>query len=179
MDSAIECLSFALNALGYAASPVSFRDVCDARALRRISPKDILGDPSTNPPVLPVPGYGKVFPQVQLLWQSERSLLDRIAEQHDVSKHRQTIFVGGRARSDPPIGFYESLGIPDTPKIRAQFWPMAEIKLQNEPRLPRAARMPQSAENFVYLETVSEEFVQFINRTGEAALKDAQAKIVI
>jgi hypothetical protein len=39
--------------------------------------------------------------------------------------------------------------------------------------------MPQSAESFVYLETVSEEFVQFINRTGEAALKDAQAKIVI
>jgi hypothetical protein len=77
---------------------------------------------------------------LQSLWQSERSLLDRIVEQHDVSKHRQTIFAGGRARSDPPIGFYESLGIPDTPKIRAQFWPMAEIKLQNEPRLPRAAR---------------------------------------
>jgi hypothetical protein len=179
MDSAIECLSFALNALGYAASPGFFRDVSNARALRQISPKDILGDPSSNPSVLPVSGYGTVFPQLQSLWQSERSLLDRIVEQHDVSKHRQTIFVGGRARSDPPIGFYESLGIPDTPKIRAQFWPMAEIKLQNEPRLPRAARMPQSAESFVYLETVSEEFVQFINRTGEAALKDAQAKIVI
>ena len=156
-----------------------FRDVSDARALRRIGPIDILGGPSRNPPVAPLAGYGAIFPKVQTLWQRERTLLERIMEQHDVSKHRETIFHGGKMRSDPPIGFYERLGIPDTPKFRAQFSPMAEIILGNEPRLPRADRTPQATEDFVYLETLSEEFVRFVKLTGEAALIDAQARIVI
>jgi hypothetical protein len=123
LDSAIECLTFALNTLGYAAMPSSFRNVSDVRALKRIGPKDLLGDPLANPPRPPLAGYCTIFPNVQLLWQSEHILLNRIVEQHDVSKHRQTIFVGGMARLDPPIGFYESHGIPDDEAIRVQFWP--------------------------------------------------------
>ena|SRR5438093_3140920 len=179
LDSAIECLAFALNALGYAAIPSSFRDVSDERALRQISPKDLLGDPLANPSHPPLAGYATIFPNVQSLWQSELLLLNRIVEQHDVSKHRQTIFVGGMARLDPPIGFYESLGIPDDAAIRAQFWPMAEIILQNDPKLPWATRTPQPAADHVHLETVATEFVDFIRGTGNAALTDAQATIAI
>jgi len=179
LDSAIECLIFALNALGYAAMPSSFRDVSDVRALKRICPKDLLGDPSTNPPRLPLAGYATIFPNVQLLWQRKLILLNRIVEQHDVSKHRKTIFVGGMARLDPPIGFYESLSIPDDVAIRAQFWPMAEIILQNDPKLPRAERTPQPAADHVHLETLATEFVDFIRGMGNKALTDAQATIAI
>jgi hypothetical protein len=41
MDSAIECCTFALNALGYAAFPQGFRNIKDEVALRRIKPADV------------------------------------------------------------------------------------------------------------------------------------------
>ena len=43
MDSAVECMTFALNALGNSVAPGAFRDVTDDKALRRILPVDILG----------------------------------------------------------------------------------------------------------------------------------------
>jgi len=36
MDSALECLTFALNAFGWIVMPLGFRDVTDAKALKRI-----------------------------------------------------------------------------------------------------------------------------------------------
>jgi hypothetical protein len=36
MDSAIECLTFAINALGFAAAPRAFRDVSNEKALKQI-----------------------------------------------------------------------------------------------------------------------------------------------
>ena len=122
MDSAVECLTYALNALGYALATNSFRDVSDAKELKKINPKDIIGDNSANPPRPSLAGYVKFFPKLASLWQSKSTMLNHIFELHDVSKHRQTICVGGRLRSDPPPGFYESLGILNNP-IRIFFAP--------------------------------------------------------
>jgi hypothetical protein len=179
MDSATECLTFALNALGYAAIQGSFRDVSNAQALRYLSPKDILGNPVANPPTEPLAGYAVVFPNMQSLWQNKRTFLDLIVGQHDVSKHRETIFTGGRARQDPPMGFYESLDIPDDAVIRSQFWPMAEIILKNDPKLPKIARTPQPLQEHTHLETVAAEFVDFIRDTGSEAFSDARSTITI
>ncbi len=41
MDSSVECITFALNALGFAANPGSFRDVTNARELSDISRYDL------------------------------------------------------------------------------------------------------------------------------------------
>src|SRR5206468_6640619 len=90
LDSALECFTFALNAIGWAVRPTSFRDVTDAKALRKIKPADIVGD-STQ---APLPGYQAVFPTLQGEWQNEKQLIERVRDLHDVSKHRQTIFVG-------------------------------------------------------------------------------------
>ena len=115
VDSALECLTFALNALGWAAMPSGFWDVTDGRALRCISPLDILGTPRRDPK----PGYTTIFPSLQTLWQSQGRLIGQIRDLHDVSKHRQTIYVGGQRRLDTPVGFYESLGIAEESSNRA------------------------------------------------------------
>ena len=43
MDSAIECMVFALNALGYNANSTQFLDVTNEKKLKQISPYNILG----------------------------------------------------------------------------------------------------------------------------------------
>ncbi len=176
MDSAIECLTFALNALGYVVAADSFRDVSDAGALKKVSPKDIFGDPSASPPLSPLDGYTTIFPAVVSLWQSKRTLLNRVIELHDVSKHRQTIYVGGKAREDAPTGFYESLG--SSPHT-ALFWPMAELILKHDPKTPHVNRKSQPVDGRILLETLAPEFVDFIRETGEAAFNEAKTKIVI
>jgi hypothetical protein len=95
MDSAFECLVFALNALGWAAVPSGFRDVSDGKALRSISPIDILGEATGGRARLPLPGYTSVFPHLQALWQEHSTTIARIRDLHDVSKHRRTIFAAG------------------------------------------------------------------------------------
>ena len=108
MDSALECLTYALNAIGWVVRPVDFRDVTDGKELTRITPRDILGDATKTPPRPPLAGYQVVFPTLQGVWQNAAQLISRVRELHDVSKHRRTIFVGGKCRSDPPFGFYEA-----------------------------------------------------------------------
>lgn len=177
MDSAVECLTFSLNALGYASAPSAFRDVCSEKALKQISPKDILGEPSATPPRHPISGYEDFFPKLQTHWQAHRKLLSIIIEQHDVSKHRETIFTGGMSRLDPPPGFYEALGIGDDPAARSMFWPMAEIILRNDPKAIRVGREPQEMIDSILLETVVPDFCNFINESGKYLLQDAQAHI--
>lgn len=177
MDSALECLTFALNALGFAHSSTDFRDVGDHRSLKRIAPVDILGNPAATPPRDPLTGYARVFPTLQAWWQSHQSMIDRIVDLHDVSKHRETIFVGGMCRMDPPPGFYESLGIPENRSVRAQFWPMAEIILRKDPKLPHASRTPQTVDEQVLLENLVPEFAALISRSGDLALADARRNI--
>jgi hypothetical protein len=183
MDSALECLTFALNALGWVAMPSGFWDVTDGRALRRISPLDILGDPTRVPPLAPKPGYTTIFPSFQALWQSEGQLIGQIRDLHDVSKHRQTIYVGGRKRLDTPDGFYESLGIPKESRnredtiLRTLLCPEAEIILKPDPKASSLQRLAQPVVQRDLLEDTVPSFAGFINSSGAAALADAQANV--
>lgn len=177
MDSAIECLTYAINALGYAVAPSSFRDITSDKTLRQISPKDILGELTSLPPHPLISGYSVLFPELQSHWQTHRKLLAIIIDQHDVSKHRETIFTGGMSRLDPPEGFYEALGIGDDPAEQSIYWPMAEIILRQNPKATRASRKSQNAENSILLESVAGDFCQFINRSGELLFQDAKAHI--
>lgn len=177
MDSSIECIAFSLNALGFAYQPKLFRDVTNRHALSKISPRDIVGSFFTDRKREPLGGYTKIFPNLQAFWTDEIELLTQITAQHDVSKHRETIFTGGMARLDPPDGFYEELGIPDEPEARSLFWPMAEIILRNDPKGPRVDRRPQSKDDQILLEDLVEDYRHFIQETGLKALTDARANI--
>ena len=177
MDSAFECLTFALNALGWAACPSGFHDVSDARTLRQVAPRDILGDPIRIPPVLPIKtGYAEVFPRLQAIWQREAALIARIRDLHDVSKHRRTVFVGGKLRSDPPNGFYEALGL-DEDAQRTVLSPMAEIILDHDPKAPSVQRTSTTREQQELLEALVPSFTSVINESATAALSDAQTNV--
>ena len=172
MDSAFECLTFALNSLGWIVMPAEFRDVRDAKALRQISPRDIVGNAQ-----LPLAGYQSVFPTVQKVWQNEAQLIAQIRDLHDVSKHRRTIFVGGQARLDPPDGFFETLGLSENADCRAPLRPMAEIILQDDPKLPAVHRTPKAVRQGELIEELVPSFAALIKTTGTAALGDAQANV--
>lgn len=177
MDSFVECITYAFNALGFCAMNDDFLDVTKSNELKRVSPYNVLGRAKTNPPEPPLSGYVSIFPSVQNYWKSERNLLSTIFDQHDVSKHRETIFVGGMARNDPPAGFYESLGVGENASQKALFWPMKEIILKNNPKTPKIERDPQQIEDRVLLEDLVPEFVKFVVQTGRHALDDANAYI--
>lgn len=168
MDSAIECMVFALNALGYAANPGQFKDVTNENELRLIRPENISKES--------VPGYDKYFPSLKKYWLENKDLIDKITEQHDVSKHRSSIFEGGRKRTDPPHGFFEMLGIEDEAQ-RIIVSPFAEITLVSQPKTPWRKRQPQVCKNLDKLEDVAEKFSIFVNVCGTKALDDAQNTI--
>ncbi|WP_286619187.1 hypothetical protein [Variovorax sp. J22R115] len=132
MDSALECFTYALNALGYGFAPDQFVDITSEKALRAIAPTNIIGSDSRAP----VKGYELFFPELQRHWKDSRELIAQIMDLHDVSKHRSTIFVGGRMRNDAPSGFFEYMQVPDDRARRSDFAPMAEIILMPEPKLP-------------------------------------------
>ena len=178
MDSALECFTFALNAMGWVVMPSGFRRVTDAKELKWIKPADILGDTRTTPPTQPRAGYQAVFPTVQRTWLNELQLIDRIRDLHDVSKHRQSIFVGGQLRLDPPDGFYEAFGFPEDSRHRdLLLTPMAEILLKDDPKLPAIRRTPKAARQGELLEDLVPSFAILIKATGMAALGDAQTNV--
>jgi hypothetical protein len=156
MDSALECLAFAINALGWAVDPDGFRNVTDAKAIRQISSLDILG--KTKPPRT---GYPKIFPTVQKTWLSREELIVQVRDLHDVSKHRKTIVLGGQGKSVPPNNLVR----------------MAEIPLKDTPKLPSVQRRCRVNAKGELLENLVPEFAAFINTTGSAAIRDAQANI--
>lgn len=175
MDSAIECFTFALNALGNSVYVEGFRDVTDSKALKQICPTDVLGDPDRKTP--PMSGYTKYFPRTQKLWIRNRDILNIIFENHDVSKHRETIYSGGAYRNDPPTGFFEALGVTDKSAESIMFTSMAEIILTPDPKTPRVNRQPTLLEDQILLEEIAIRFCYFINKTVALALKDALANI--
>lgn len=176
MDSAIECFTFALNALGNSAFAGAFRDITDSRELRHISPLDITGGPNQSPPMS---GYLKYFPRVQELWSGSRDLLQIIKDCHDVSKHRSVIFSGGQCRMDAPPGFYEALGIHEDALAQSQFWPMQEIILARNVKSPYVERYPTPPEDQILLEDTAERFTVFINETARLALEDTKVAFVL
>ncbi|GEM_PF-6300297 len=96
MDSTIECFVFSLNALGFVKSKSDFCDITDPKALRQISPQNILGGGSSDRQN-PRAGYQKHFPRVVAHFKANETLLARLFEYHDVSKHRSAISAGGSA----------------------------------------------------------------------------------
>lgn len=180
MDSALECLTFALNAIGWVVLPADFRDITDVNALRLIGPRDIIGDPTSTPPTPPLQsGYEKVFPETQLGWQNQAQLIARIRDLHDVSKHRQTIYVGGKfITDDPPDGFFEALGFPaESDRKYYLLRPMAEIILQTDPKSPMAERTSNPGQQSELLEDLVPSFAALIDATGKFALGDAQSNV--
>lgn len=178
MDSALECLIYALNALGYAASPGNFRDITSRKELSQITPRDVLGMPRAEPPKDPLmKGYSEIFPDTQKHCVSNCSLIQTVVDLHDVSKHRRTIYIGGMLRSDPPLGFYESISISGDRNKEALYQPSAEINLQPNPKLPKANRTPAERHECPTLEGLTSEFVSFIYKLGQFALADAKANI--
>jgi hypothetical protein len=141
MDSAIECLVFTLNALGYAANPDQFKNVTDKNELSQIAPWNIFGRARRNKVEL-VKGYNNYFPTFKKHWIENRDLIDKISEQHDVSKHRSTIFEGGTRRMDPPPGFFKKFGIEDDKGKQIPISPWAEL-----PPTPAKATM-EATETF-------------------------------
>lgn len=176
MDSAVECFVFMVNALGQAVDKNVFRDVTSDQALRRIGPDDILGSKRK-----PVAGYARYFSSLQTYWQSKAELLQSIFENHDVTKHRQQAAVSGKCRTDPPAGFYEQLGLPADPILRAIHGPaspMAEVWLSKTPKLPHE-HPATSPEPIITLESLEIELLEFISRSFCFALNDARQTIAL
>jgi hypothetical protein len=173
MDSALECFVFMLNALGQASDVAAFRDVSNERALSAISPRDILGGPRSD---TPRPGYATVFPGVAAIWKSHTELIRLITDNHDVTKHREQGFSGGRHRSDPPAGHFEALGIPEDSPLRILLAPMAEVLLPRNPKLP-IETLPSDRREWVLLEDVESEFRKFFPEALCRAVGDATANI--
>jgi hypothetical protein len=172
MDSALEHYVFMLNALGQAVDVSAFRDVGDDRALRGISPKDILGNGRDKPR----PGYQTIFPKVSTLWNNRVELIRMITENHDVTKHRHQAMVSGQVRQDPPEGFFHRAGMPDDLQHRVFFSPMAEVFLGSHPKLPIGQTPVEPTERST-LEKVEQEFHELINDSLLLAEKDARSNI--
>ncbi len=165
MDSAIECFTFMLNALGNAVSPTAFRDVTAAKDLRNVAPKDIVENL--------VKGYASVFPHLQAHWEASRDLIVSIMENHDVSKHRQSIYSGGMLRQDPPKGFYERLKMGEDSLQKTLLSPHEETLLRANPKAPLVGRKPTSSKDRVILESIVKRFCDFINQSCVLARDDA------
>lgn len=87
-------------------------------------------------------------------------------------------FLGGKCRTAPPPGFFESIGIdPKNASKNALFWPMEEIIIKKDPKIPKKDRIPQPVEGQILLETLVPEFQEFAEKTGELALSDAKTNI--
>lgn len=176
MDSFMECITYALNALGFCADHEGFRDVTNEKGLRAIKISDVFGSTRKSGPKQ-LSGYETIFSSVQSFWKSEAALLNVIIDLHDVSKHRECIFGSGMHRSGPPNGFYQSLGIGDDEGLKALFQPMKVMKLKSDPKIPRKERVQRAWKETENLEDLIPKFQKFVIKTGELALHDAKANI--
>jgi hypothetical protein len=170
LDSAVECLLYAMNAFGYGAHPTEFVDITTDKGLKSIAPWLILGSSSRTPHG----AFEKHYPRVVAVWRRHRNVIEEIQRQHDVSKHRSSTYHGGSTRNDPPPGFYEALGLTDDHPRRSDFAPMAEIILDPDPKRPAAAPRPNvKYEDLRTLEGLCHEFELLIEEACQAWLDDA------
>lgn len=176
MDSTLECMVFALNALGYAIDSTQFRDVTKASELRRIFPSNIIGKPPDYADGV-LAGYTSYFPSLSTYWRQNRELILMTSNQHDVSKHRSATFEGGRRRDDPPAGFFHQLGIENDRAKQICISPFAEILLVSEPKIPWRQRKPVAYRETNKLEDVVPIFCEFMNESGIKALGDVSNTI--
>lgn len=90
MDSALECLVFALNAIGYLKSSGDFCDIKTVNGLKQVKPQNV-DSRNSNDRTNPRPGYARFFPRIVAHWSANYALIASIMEYHDVSKHRSCI----------------------------------------------------------------------------------------
>lgn len=172
MDSSIECMVYAANGLGNAFASSDFYDVSSHAALRRVAPKNVL-----EPPAKGVVGYEKHFPRFTKLLRQFKPLIDVIMENHDVSKHREMNLPGGKARMDPPPGFYEAHGV-NASDPRAFFLaPMERTLLVPEPKAPLKQKLTVPRDQPLVFEHVAELYAAFMSAAGIALLTDASSAI--
>ena len=169
-ESAIECLVFALNALGYCAEPRAFIDISKDENLGKITRNNVVGPSS-------VAGYSTFFPTLQRHWEENIALINSIRDHVNVSKHRRRQFGSGAVRNDPPLGFFEQLKLDPDSTEAVVLRPYRTILLEPEPtlRLSRVRDVPR--EEIPTLEQLAPEYADFINQTAELALSDARANI--
>jgi len=163
MDSAMECLVFALNAMGYALDKSAFRDISSRRTLTAISPKDVFGAKALN-------GYARFFPTFQATWAKNADFIRLVTDNHDVSKHRHSVFYGGTLRDDPPAAF-DALGLPAD--IRDFFAPTSETLLPKDAKEPTQTRAVELGE-WMTLEEMERRFVSFLAESVQAAVIDTR-----
>jgi hypothetical protein len=170
MDSALECLTFAINALGYCVDPSGFRDVANPKALNQIRTKDIYGEKLLS-------GYTKIFPELQKLWLTSAMLIERVTELHDVSKHREAIFSGGQFNlEDVHDGFYEKIGTTEG-VIQTFYQPFQRIVLDKAPKIPKVLKQPFGWTEHDTLEYLVGEYMDFIGKSLDLAFQEATANI--
>lgn len=178
MDSAVECLTFAFNALGFAVYPEGFRDVTESKWLKNISPWNIIGErPTPASSRKPLSGYMKVYPRLQSHFVENLDLLGCIFELHDVSKHRETVYAGGRFRLDDPPGYFEAVGLKDDPIGQIFVSPQDEVSLRDKPKEPRGKRTSNLLGKYSTLEKMVPPFLDFLQKSCELALIDVRENI--
>lgn len=176
MDSALECLIYAINALWNCVDKNIFIDIWSEKSLRKICPTNILGNNERW--IYPISWYLKYFPLTQEYWKNNIGLIEKLTELHDVSKHRETIYIWWKCRLDSPKGFFESMGIYEE-YHKWPFLPMEEIILMGNPKIHRLTRLDWNLwkEWNILLEDFAIEFTNFINKTWELLLTDSKMNI--
>ncbi|MHC4456995.1 MAG: hypothetical protein ACYS0I_07860 [Planctomycetota bacterium] len=172
MDSALECFTYALNALGFGVLGEDFIDITNDKKLRGINPQNVIGNKKANPPKNPIAGYQKLYPQLQKYWFEKEDLILSIIDQHDVSKHRTQIINGGRCRLDASEGFYEKISVDDKPELQFLFWPMERIFLRTNPKIAHSNRPAENQTGKISLEYVVEQYAELIKRSLSKAVED-------
>jgi hypothetical protein len=172
MDSAIECLIFTLNCLGYAASPDNFIDIKDEIRIKKIQPNNIWGKEKEV-----VKGYRLIFPNLFEFMVSQKTLYESIRDQHDVSKHRKTIFMGGSSRLDVPDEIWKELGLENNKEAQVLYAPFEEIILDPMPKSHISDEKREMNSKAIKIETIVPDFVDFINKCGEKAIIDSKNEI--
>lgn len=176
MDSALECLVYALNALGFGARPDAFLSVEKEETLKKVKPANVVG---TIAGKKPTQGYGDLFPTFQQLWLDNADNLRFLFEAHDRSKHREQLYGGGRLAVKPPPGFYQRLGLQESSlplHAEALIHPDEIIHISRRPFSP-GMDAQWEGQPIKTLEQLIDWFVPFINDSGARALADARQHI--
>ncbi len=170
MDSAIECLIFALNSFGQVVDSKNFYLINLDNELRNISPKNIIQEFNyLNKKNNIYIGYNKLFNELQKYWLSKKELHDIIIDNHDVSKHRHSIYGSSLRDIAAPDGFYEILGVKGNIDEEYKYWPVKEVYLHIK---PKQALIFEGEADSTTLEKIVPEFFEFIEISSTKLLND-------
>lgn len=173
MDSALECLTFALNSFGKVVNS-QFFSISDKDNLKKVSPKNITQEfiyQSRKKHSDIFIGYKNLFPRLQEYWILKVEMQNIIIANHDVSKHRHSIYSSGLRNTSAPHNFYEQLGIKGVVQEEHLYWPMKEVILQKD---PKETLDKQDPKNTILLEELTAIFFEFINESGKKIFQDME-----